>query len=577
MTTISKLGAPFSVGSFNPAPSTLGYVSDMVAYQVRALQGPSYAPTNGKASLQSATSADWLSNDPGTNPGNMADFWGGGVGDPANNLVYCFGGGHNNSYNNTLYTYDFNGTTKPTGFTAVRQSLTSAIIQAASLYSDGNISSRHPYDGCAFVPGKFYQFGGAVEGPGSPGFISDLVRYTGSWTKMGNPGFAMSERMNTVAFGTKIFAWCSLGNNAAFYNTATETWGANKSPPGGLSVDYYTIIHVPTDAVSGRVFVLGGGVSAVWNVNWSTETVTAGTAHAVSGMLSSSGLGAVYDDVRKCIWVVGTSSTVLGRLDTLTNTYTQTSMSGDAMAWNTGQVPQVYKRLVLLSDYSGIGIVTGFTNAAYVIKLPAIYITSFPATEAIISEGGIWTNGAADGGNWHNVSTLANTKAYSLVQMGTGSQRFSDAIAHLKTSVIPVVPNQFAEAVFYKAAGYNGNGGSHECELLLRFSITNGVARGYEVLFGLNYLAIVRWNGALTDYTPLYDPGAASLAPVDGDVFRAHIVGSTITVFKNGVAIPGATATDSTWATGQPGQGMWPVDGATPANMGWKSWKGGSL
>jgi hypothetical protein len=206
---------------------------------------------------------------------------------------------------------------------------------------------------------------------------------------------------------------------------------------------------------------------------------------------------------------------------------------------------------------------------------PAGYSTSFPLAENPINEGGMWRNGAVfTGGAWNNVKTLAGKGAVGDIMMQPNN-RYSDNIATLTTSF---TANQYAQGTVYRAAGYNGNGGNHEIELLLRFNI-NGYAdaKGYEVLWGLaGYIAIARWNGGIGQYTALYDPGVGSIPPPqDGDVLRAEISGNVIKVFRNGVQV--ATATDSTFTSGQPGVGFWPVDGADPNSLGWRNYSAGPL
>lgn len=221
------------------------------------------------------------------------------------------------------------------------------------------------------------------------------------------------------------------------------------------------------------------------------------------------------------------------------------------------------------------------------------YSTNFPLTENPISEGGKWTNGQAVGLNWHDVQTTPN-KAFAAAFVGTSAPaRYSDDIAILKSSYSP---DQYAQATVYRLSGYTTPSGSHELELLVRFSIIPGDAHGYEVIWGLDgYYAIVRWNGALGDYDPLWDPGAGSAPiPVDGDVLYAQIVGNFIKIYRNGVQIPSGNqaGTESTagtdirknslgqtvaaWTTGQPGIGMWPVPIATLSSLGWKSFQAGS-
>ena len=155
--------------------------------------------------------------------------------------------------------------------------------------------------------------------------------------------------------------------------------------------------------------------------------------------------------------------------------------------------------------------------------------------------------------------------------------RYSDDIAHVSPSHQVFPADQFAEAMVYRAPGYTGNGGGHEVELLLRFSITAHNARGYEVMWGVaGYITVVRWNGPLGDYTVLFDSGVGGVpVPVDGDVLRAEIIGSQIKVYRNGDLV--TTVLDSTWLSGQPGIGFWPVDGAIPESYGWKQYRAGGL
>ena len=208
----------------------------------------------------------------------------------------------------------------------------------------------------------------------------------------------------------------------------------------------------------------------------------------------------------------------------------------------------------------------------------AAYSTNFPATENPLREGGRWINGKSVGLDWNNPES-ASGKVYATVQSGLSGSRYDDSIAHLSKSQHPFAPNQFAEATVYAVDGYSAN---HEVELLLRFSISAHDAHGYEVLWGLRgYIAVVRWNGPRGQYTALYDPGTGSIPPPrNGDVLRAEISGNTLTVKRNGstvVAVDVGVKGGTIWQEGQPGIGFWPVDGATPHNLGWKSFRAGNL
>jgi hypothetical protein len=209
----------------------------------------------------------------------------------------------------------------------------------------------------------------------------------------------------------------------------------------------------------------------------------------------------------------------------------------------------------------------------------ASYTTNFPNNENPLSEGGKWVQGKAVGGNWNNPIS-AGGKAYASVLSGASGSRYDDSVAHLSPSFESFNANQWAQGTVYLASGYSGQ--SHEVELLLRFSIVSGDAHGYEILWGLTgYIAVVRWNGPLGNYTPLHDPGQGSMpVPKDGDVLRAQISGNIITVQRNGTTVATVDVTSAggtVWNSGQPGLGFWPVDSATPQNYGWKSFTAGNL
>lgn len=229
---------------------------------------------------------------------------------------------------------------------------------------------------------------------------------------------------------------------------------------------------------------------------------------------------------------------------------------------------------------------------ARTIVAPPDFSTAFPATENPISQSGAWVLGLADGKDWTDPKTTGGQCVASTVPTPF---RYSDDIAHIKTTTKLFTANQFAQGVVYIAPGYVAGGGFHEIELLTRFFIrpdpstgnAHGLASGYESSLGIDssglpYAFIARWNGQVTDFTSLIDPHGglgsytnAPTFPVMNDVVRVEIVGTTITLKQNGTVI--LTATDSTFSSGQAGVGFWPVDGATPDNFGWKSLLAGNL
>ena len=149
----------------------------------------------------------------------------------------------------------------------------------------------------------------------------------------------------------------------------------------------------------------------------------------------------------------------------------------------------------------------------------------------------------------------------------TGADGFNDSYAYL-TGFSPDVTEQ---ATIYKDPTIVGDPlGSHEVELLLRVNDTSSSVQAYEcnISFDGAYAQIVRWNGPLGNFTYLDSANviaAFGRAPQTGDIFSASIVGSTITVWLDGVQL--MTTSDSTYATGNPGIGMWLHDSNDPTKF----------
>jgi hypothetical protein len=186
------------------------------------------------------------------------------------------------------------------------------------------------------------------------------------------------------------------------------------------------------------------------------------------------------------------------------------------------------------------------------------YTTNFDQTENPISENGVWRRAS---NVWTNVRT-ANGIAF-----GTNgiANTYDDSYALLSG----FGAEQQAEAVVFRSSSL-ATGITHEVELLLRFSDDANGVRGYECLFAyFGGVEIVRWNGALGDFTSLaFTGGAGSLGRdlVSGDVIKATVVGNVISAYINGVLI--ARAIDSTFASGQPGIGFFTRPGGNSENLG---------
>jgi hypothetical protein len=166
-----------------------------------------------------------------------------------------------------------------------------------------------------------------------------------------------------------------------------------------------------------------------------------------------------------------------------------------------------------------------------------------------MSENGSWINGQAVGLDWHDVSTTPGLA----IGHQSGSS-YTDGTALLTGAW---GPTQTVEAVVHavnpKESCYQ------EVEMRLRSTLTAHNCTGYEISFKATksasaYLIIVRWNGPLGDFTYLKNSSGAEYGIAEGDTVKATIVGNVITAYLNGVAV--GTATDSTFATGNPGMGF---------------------
>jgi PKD repeat protein len=130
-------------------------------------------------------------------------------------------------------------------------------------------------------------------------------------------------------------------------------------------------------------------------------------------------------------------------------------------------------------------------------------------------------------------------------------------------------PTQTVSAVVRIVSADSGD--FEEVELRLRSAISAHSCTGYELNFSVKagnpYAQIVRWNGALGDFTLL---DARTVAPItNGTIVKGTITNNTITTYINGVAI--FSVTDSTFPTGSPGVGFYLSGSGNNANYGFSS------
>ena len=185
------------------------------------------------------------------------------------------------------------------------------------------------------------------------------------------------------------------------------------------------------------------------------------------------------------------------------------------------------------------------------------YSTNFDVEENPISEGGIWSHTGLD---W----TVVQTKSGIAFGTQTGQDGYDDSYAILSG----FSPNHTVSGLIHLIDPIDSSC-SHEVELLLRWSDSAHSAQGYEVVLSFDggYAQVVRWNGAIGDFTVLANSDYPGLK--NGDVFSASIVENVITAYVNGNKI--IQTTDSTYAEGNPGMGFFRRNCGTNADFGFMS------
>lgn len=199
----------------------------------------------------------------------------------------------------------------------------------------------------------------------------------------------------------------------------------------------------------------------------------------------------------------------------------------------------------------------------YAISVPAKkYATDFRQNENPVSEGGKWKNGGGNGLDWTNVRTINGIACGTQTGRDSGYFSYNDSYAILSG----FLPDQTAEGIVHISNPTKLC--NQEVELLLRWNSFPHKATGYECLFRCIdstgfYMEVVRWNGALGDFTYLDRLHSSSMGIKDGDILKASITGDVIRVYINGVIK--LQVSDSVYPEGNPGIGFF-LRGCTGTN-----------
>jgi hypothetical protein len=198
----------------------------------------------------------------------------------------------------------------------------------------------------------------------------------------------------------------------------------------------------------------------------------------------------------------------------------------------------------------------------------------------------MWINGKKEGIDWIDIITR-NGLAYGEVTCkGVHERRVEQG--NLAAGATPEGNYDDPTALLVGGWGKNQHGKARvfsrnqtekyyqEVEIRLRSALAPHICTGYEVFWrclktGNAYAEIVRWNGKITDFTSLKKNIGSQFGVKDGDLVEATIFGNVIKGFINGVEV--VSATDDTFAEGNPGIGFNFGVGDTNADFGFASFE----
>lgn len=294
--------------------------------------------------------------------------WSGGAKSTAGTKMYVHGGGHSDSSNNGLYSFDFGGTTSPTGW-AVENEGRTGVSSDMSVGSSGAPISVHTYDGMVDMGPALYRMQGSSYPNGF--FAEQNVRFDKSsrtWTRLPNypGGQGGGMALANPASGKILYMerWVTYFTYA-FYRVATNNWSAAKNAGAQWPSDG-TAAFNPSNNTG---LCISSDAAFSISIDWSAETLTQ-TARSLTSMGSGSSL--VWDATAGRYWCFGSSSnnSTLYEINPTTFAVTARSLTGNApLAPESGSQGH-FGRWVFMEGWRAIGSVSSRSSPAFVIRLP---------------------------------------------------------------------------------------------------------------------------------------------------------------------------------------------------------------
>jgi len=231
--------------------------------------------------------------------------WNSGVLDTKRDRLIVWGGGHDDYWGNEVYAVNLKtGTTERLTNPSIAFNFDTSPTQCVTKYGDGQISSRHTYDGIEYLPVQdaLYVFGGSMAKCGFPANDTWYFDFaTKTWQAQPVSGQIPAAHPGVVTAFDPVTGLLFLHDNTNFYgfNPATKVYArlTNWSP-----IDYHMTGALD---VTRRKFVVVGG-----NQAWAYELTPPYTRTALNppaALKSAFYPGLTWDGQALVAWAGGNS------------------------------------------------------------------------------------------------------------------------------------------------------------------------------------------------------------------------------------------------------------------------------
>lgn len=350
------------------------YISGLSDYQVSRLTSAS----NGNVSLADTLPSAWVGATGVGNNNNIMAAYSGGCSDSTNKRLFVHGGGHSDSAYNGLHHYDYNGTTQPTGWVRTADPTAPGSIAAdTDPQSNGAPVSIHTYAGMVYDPttNRVFRYQGSQWSSGSTPtkqWYYDLD--DASWAQSPNmSGSQPNPVASVISITDRKILVVSHNGDWWFHRIDTNARGGS-----GSDAQQAFDAVAAYDTSRSRAIVQAPGEFYLLTIDWSAETVawSQPSVSGSTGAISNRGPCIFYDAAMDRFWLLpltdGTTSMgAIYEIHPTTWAITSHTTSGSTSGYTTNGWSGSYNKYCWMPEWRAVGFVTGISDAAYVLKLPA--------------------------------------------------------------------------------------------------------------------------------------------------------------------------------------------------------------